>query len=845
MTTVMNSVQPAAPSEGAERILQSERIGTLRHFGRWIDVAGICAAALAALAFWPETAHARVVAWLIWICAVSGLRLAMSWTYGWFVLTEPGRKTWQDLFLLVSVGLGFLWGMGGWIFFKPDSTVHQIALTALLATMALLPAIVLSTHRIVYLSYLAAVFTPVIMRLLIAFDYEGILITLLSLTMVTVFWLLADEGGREILANLRYRLAYREVRGRLSDEVSTRTRIEARFHGEEDRTRHRESKLLEIATDARVTGGNLRAACELMSEHSMRATGCSRVSIWFMSKNETLLRCVHAYENGKHTTRVFLDIDRDDAKKIFGELGHTRGLAIRDVRHSAFVSAAWQNYFTAHGTAGALFVPFRDHPAVMGVILHEWNIGNRESMPGDMAFASALADSMSVAIHAAQRNAAEEEMRRLATLDQLTHLPNRTAFIDRLNQAIARAARRHEPLALLFVDVDRFKTINDSLGHDVGDQVLQVIGQRLQKCVRAGDVVARLGGDEFMVLMEGCDNPKAVTFTAERIVASLSSPVKAGGVDLYPGCSVGISMYPQDGVDQAGLLKSADMAMYRAKERGRNRFEFFTSDLQVAASLRMSHENALRGALERHEFVLHYQPQFDALKGGIYGVEALLRWEHPTQGTIPPAQFIPLAEEMGLIVPLGEWALREACRQMKAWQDATGNRRLQVSVNLSVRQFSFGSLVEMVKNALAASGLPPATLKLEITESALMSDIENNLQLLADLKLLGIRIALDDFGKEHSSMTYLKRLPIDVIKIDRDFVRGTTENSFDPAIIHCLLALADRLRIKAVAEGVETPAQLAFLKKEGCRYMQGYLFSPPLPANECGRLLTRELDLAV
>ena len=844
MPTAMNAV-PVEDQPSTERILHSERIGVLRHFGRWIDVAGMCAATLAALAFWSETPHNRVIAWFIWITAVSALRLVMSWTYSYFVFTESGRKTWQDLFLLVSIGIGILWGMGGWIFFKPDSMVHQIALTALLATMAALPAIVLSTHRQIYLSYLAVLFAPMVMRLLTVFDVGGILITLLSLTMITVLWLLADEGGREIFANLRIRLAYRETREELESEVTSRAHYQMRAENAADRTRRKESKLMEIALDPRITGGDLRGACELISEYSGHATGCGRVSIWFMNKEKTILRCAHVYQAGKHASKAFLDIETSASKGLFERLAKSRAIAIRDVKRDPMLSSVWEKYFRVVYTSAALFVPFRNGNGLHGIILHEWKRPGKDWTPGDMELASALADSLTVAIHAAERNAADAEMRQLATVDQLTHLPNRAAFLERLNQAIARASRRNEKLTLLFVDVDRFKTINDSLGHHVGDQVLQEIALRLGKCVRTGDNVARLGGDEFMVLMENCDDANAISFTCERIITALSSAISVGSTDVHPGCSIGISIYPQDGSDQAALLKNADIAMYRAKERGRNGFEFFTQDMQAKALLRMSQENALRWALERHEFKLCYQPQFDTRKGGIYGVEALLRWEHPEFGVIPPADFIPLAEEMGLIVPIGRWVLREACRQMKSWQDAAHNPRLQISVNLSPRQFSKGGLVEMVKEALNATGLKPSTLKLEITESVLMQDIDSNLQLLDELKLLGVRIALDDFGKEHSSMTYLKRLPIDVIKIDRDFVKGIGMNSFDPAIIHCLLALADKLRIKAVAEGVETTEQLAFLKQEGCRYVQGFLFSPPLGAQECGRLLCKELDLAV
>ena len=805
----------------------------------------LCAVVLAGFAFWGVRPANIMVTWLSCAIGVSLVRLFMSWTYRWFVLTELGRKTWQDTFMTVTLVLGGLWGLAGWLFFVPDSDVHEVALIALLAAVAALPAFALATHRHIYVSYITVLFGPLLVKLVASFSFQGVAMTLVSVAMLSVMWLMVDEGGREILANLRYRIAYREARGKLASEVTTRTQYETRFHAAAEIKRKTDAGLLEVALDPRITGGDLRGACQLISERSAAATGAARVSIWFTSLNGRVLRCVHVYKKGKHLTKAFRDMNMADSAVLLADLQGSRAVILRNAQRDLRVSAPWRRYFESHRSAAVLMVPFRNGHGLGGVILHEWPEGGTTRPVDGLDFATSIGDSMTVALHSAERNTAEAEMRKLATLDQLTRLPNRNAFIARLDQAIAAAHRKNRKLALLFIDVDHFKTINDSLGHHVGDEVLREIARRLVKCVRAEDVVARLGGDEFMVLMENCDDPASITFTCERIISSLSSAIHAGDTDLHAGCSIGISVYPQDGEDQAALFRNADMAMYRAKERGRNGFQFFTADMQTRAVQRLSRENALRWALERHEFVLHYQPQFDAEKGGIYGVEALVRWEHPELGTIPPAEFIPLAEDMGLVAPIGRWVLREACRQVRAWQQQSGNPALQVAVNLSVRQFTQGMLVAMVKEALAASGLPPATLKLEITESLLMQDIDANIQTLEDLKLLGVRVALDDFGKEHSSMTYLKRLPVDVIKIDRDFVKGIGANAFDPAIIHCLLALADRLRIKAVAEGVETREQLDFLRAEGCRYMQGYVFSPPLTADACNRLLCRELDLAV
>ena len=844
MVAVVQSKAPAS-ADTVERLLQAERTGAIRHFGRWIDLAMLCAVALVSLAFWGARPTHIMVTWLGCTIGVALVQLVMSWTYGWFVLTEAGRKTWQDTFMTVTLVLGALWGLAGWLFFAQDSAVHEVALIALLAAVAALPALALATHRHIYVSYLALLFGPLLVKLVASFSFQGMAMTLVSVVMLSVMWLMVDEGGREILANLRYRVAYREARGKLANEITTRTNFQTQIRATVERKRQTDAGLLEVALDPRITGGDLLGACQLISERSAAATGAVRVSIWFTSLSGRVLRCVHVFKKGKHVTKVLRDMDMAASAVLLAELQNSRAVILRNAQRDLRVSAPWRKYFASHGSGAALMVPFRNGHGLGGVILHEWAEGWTTRPMEGLDFASSIGDSMTVALHSAERNTAEAEMRKLATVDQLTLLPNRNAFIERLEQAIAGARRKNQKLALLFIDVDRFKTINDSLGHHVGDEVLHEIARRLVKCVRTEDVVARLGGDEFMVLIENCDDPASITFTCERIISSLSSAIHAGATDLHPGCSIGISTYPQDGADQATLLKNADMAMYRAKERGRNGFQFFTGDMQAQVLQRLSREHALRGALERNEFVVHYQPQFDAEKGGIYGVEALVRWQHPQLGAVPPAEFIPLAEDMGLIVPIGRWVLRESCRQVKAWQQRCGNAGLQVAVNLSVRQFTQGELVAMVKEVLAATGFNPATLKLEITESVMMQDIDSNLQMLDELKLMGVRVALDDFGKEHSSMTYLKRLPVDVIKIDRDFIKGIGTNAFDPAIIHCLLALADRLRIKVVAEGVETREQLDFLRAEGCRYVQGYLFSPPLTAAACTRLLCQELDLAV
>jgi diguanylate cyclase (GGDEF)-like protein len=400
-------------------------------------------------------------------------------------------------------------------------------------------------------------------------------------------------------------------------------------------------------------------------------------------------------------------------------------------------------------------------------------------------------------------------------------------------------------MALLFIDVDRFKSVNDSLGHNVGDQLLYQIGQRLLECVRTSDTVARLGGDEFTVIIEDCNEPQSVTLTCERILSSLSESVLLEGTEVNLGASIGVSMYPSDGTTVQALLQNADSAMYKAKDRGRNNYQFFTQDMHAKAMQRLSSENALRRALKHNEMVLHYQPQFDIKEGGIVGVEALVRWQDPEIGLVPPGEFIQLAEETGLIVPLGQWVLEEACRQVGIWYKSSRAKRLHVAVNLSVRQFTMQNLKRVVEDALLSSGLPPSALQFEITESLIMQDVKASIRILEDLKSLGVRIALDDFGTGHSSLMYIKHLPVDIIKIDRAFVQGIAVNEYDAAIARVILTLADRLKFRVIAEGVETVEQMKALVAEGCHLMQGFLFSPPLPAEQCDRLLRGAPDLEI
>ena len=435
-----------------------------------------------------------------------------------------------------------------------------------------------------------------------------------------------------------------------------------------------------------------------------------------------------------------------------------------------------------------------------------------------------------------ERKRAEDMIRHLAFHDALTGLPNRALFEDRIAVALAQAHRNHQRLAVMSLDLDRFKLINDTLGHAAGDQVLKSAGERLLRHVREGDSVARMGGDEFMVLLPGAIGAEHGAKIADKIIAAFRLPFQTGVGTFHATASIGMSFYPDDSEDAETLVQNADAAMYRAKELGRNTYQLYTPAMNLKASERLALERDLRRALERDEFVVHYQPQVQVGSGQIVGTEALLRWQHPSRGLVLPGEFIPLAEETGLIVPLGEWVLRRSCRQVKAWQEA-GLPPLRLAVNISMRQFQQPNFVDVIAQVLQETGLDPHFLELEITESIAMRDTDSTVQVLRKLRDMGIRISIDDFGTGYSSLKYLKDLPIHTLKIDQSFMRDLTSDPHGATIATNIIAMGHSLNLNVIAEGVETQAQLAFLKHQQCDEFQGYLLARPMPAQALERML--------
>jgi diguanylate cyclase (GGDEF)-like protein/PAS domain S-box-containing protein len=430
----------------------------------------------------------------------------------------------------------------------------------------------------------------------------------------------------------------------------------------------------------------------------------------------------------------------------------------------------------------------------------------------------------------------EQQLAHMATHDPLTNLPNRVLCVDRLKQAIVEAERRECMVGVLFLDLDGFKVINDTHGHETGDQLLKAVAKRLSACVRSVDTIARVGGDEFIIVLPEVCHEQDVAQVAQRTLDGFMTPFRVEGHEFFMTASVGITLFPLDDREVNNLLKNADIAMYTAKERGRNRYQFYTPSLNERVSKRLTMERDLRRALDREQFTIHYQPEINVTSNRIVGIEALVRWEHPERGLVPPSDFIALAEETGLIVPLGEWVLLRACAQNRCWQ-AAGFPALKVAVNISGRQFRQHNLISIITRILKETALDSSFLEIEITEGALMDDEETSLRMLRGIRDMGVGVTIDDFGTGYSSLSYLRRFPIGAIKIASTFVRDIASHKSNGAVASAIIAMAQNLRLSVVAEGVETEEQLVYLRSRKCDRMQGYYFSKPLPAREFASLL--------
>jgi diguanylate cyclase (GGDEF)-like protein len=511
---------------------------------------------------------------------------------------------------------------------------------------------------------------------------------------------------------------------------------------------------------------------------------------------------------------------------------------------TAFSDHTWTDIVRRLGLSDRLLVlrkPF-DKIEVLQLassLSRKWGLHRKQQADMDMLERRVQERTHELSQALTEREAYSNKLQYQATHDALTGLANRELLHDSLSRAIAYAVRYGHPVWVVFLDLDHFKTVNDMLGHKAGDVFLNAIAQRLRTAVRETDTVARLGGDEFVLILPGPAEGNLFMGSLQRIMDVIAQPIHIEDREFSLSCSVGVAVFPDDGKEPEKLIEHADIAMYRAKEIGRNNFQFFTQAMNDRLLERLNLEEALKNAVKREEFVLHYQPQVDLRTGMIAGMEALVRWQHPDLGLVPPIFFIKVAEETGLIVPLGAWVIRAACAQARAWQEA-GLRPLRVAVNLSALQLAHPELVSLVATALRDTGLEPKYLEIEITESSVMANVEYSIGVLRELKALGVHLSVDDFGTGYSSLAYLKKFPIDVLKIDQSFVREMTVDPDDAAIVRSIISLAHSLRLNVIAEGVETGAQLAYLHRHGCDHVQGFHFSRPLAVPDSEDLLRQE-----
>jgi len=537
------------------------------------------------------------------------------------------------------------------------------------------------------------------------------------------------------------------------------------------------------------------------------------------------------------TLRFSTSAQRPEGRGLSGTAFRTGQPSVSNDFQADLRTSHWHG--SATGTKSGAGLPLMVGGKPVGVFL--FLSSERDTFTPDLVeLLRRLAENVSFALQnfdrADEKIRADQQIQYLATHDGLTGLPNRMMFNQLLEQSIKSARRKESKCAVLFIDLDRFKIINDSLGHSVGDALLVEVASRLRSSVRESDVVARLGGDEFVIVLSEIFDSDQIAMVARKVLSGLVSPLNLAGHDCRTTGSIGIAIFPDNGGDAQTLTKNADMAMYLAKEEGKNDFRFYSPVIKSQSIERLMLESSLRHALELNQFALHYQPKIEAATGQINGVDALLRWRHPDLGDLPPMKFIPLAEETGLIIPIGRWVLRTACAQNMAWQ-RQGLPVISMAVNLSPRQFQDDHLLRDVDDALKETGMPAHLLQLEITESMVMQNVARAIKLLDEIQDRGVRLAIDDFGTGYSSMSLMKQFPIDTIKIDRSFVRDLAENPQDRAIATAIINMGKALGLTVVAEGVETTEQDAFLRGHSCDELQGFLFSKPVPADDIPLLL--------
>lgn len=829
----------------------AERVNLVFAGSLWTHVLFLLVAGLLAIQFFDSSAPEVVFWWAAAVALVEISRMLLASSFNRNSIPSDQALAWLNRARVASLMTAVAWATTALLFFPVDSVVNQLSLAVLLLGCVALGMPNLSRDFVSFVPLVALTSMALAGQFFLLAELHAWIAGGTCIAVGALLLLHAWRMQQETIESLRMRFAYADIAEEFDTEVTTRINAENTLRRGERRGRKQSYILLDLAKEDAISSGDLPRALHVITSKAAQAIRCTRISVWLCEPDYSEFRCVHVYDNGYHDASPDLRLQTGNNAHLYKRLERMRTFAIDDAVEDRRVQDFQKTYIQPYKITSVLGAPFRHGGKVRGVIVHEHVGGQRNWSRDERMFCSSLADFIALAISASGRQQVQEQLRQMANYDRLTGLPNRTMFHDRLRHAMSKARRANRQIALLFVDVDRFKAVNDSLGHAIGDRVLRTIAKRLGRCVRNSDTVARLGGDEFTVILEELEEIDTVIHVTERIISMVAERILIGDSEIQLTCSVGIAHYPTDATDAETLLQNADTAMYRAKKNGRNRYQFFTADMHAQALSRLERESEIRKAVSRNQFVLHYQPLLDVNTGEMLGVEALIRWQHPQLGLLTPAEFIPLAEEIGLIDSIGEWVIKTACMQAMEWYTQF-DRRFHMAINLSVGQFKVRTVPGLIREVLAETGLPPELLLLEITESLAMEEAEQTLSLLEELRSIGCRLALDDFGTGNSSLSYLKKFPVDIIKVDRSFVKDLDTDEHNAAIARATIGLANSLGLQTIAEGVETEQQRDWLKSEGCEIMQGFLFSPPLPPDEIPgwfkrptRLVTRKKGKAV
>jgi len=815
--------------------VRAEMIKRLFTYGFPSHIASIPGAILVAILMSAVVSWNTSLGWAIALITSELLRVIACLLFFHYRGHVSRPRMWFALFLSGALLSAAIWGAGGVLLFPEGHAEYQIIMALILVAVAGISLPLLAPAFWLYMVTMGLILLPILLMLLMSASslsqIAAVLIGLSALVLV----LAARRINWDQTESVAARHSFASAAESLRQEVDERRRIESELRRRETTNQRRKLILMELARHPVIAEGDLALALGEVAQAVARGLAVTRVSVWFLSPNNARFDCRLILDGDRldDSPALSLDVRLDqDSRQEFERI---RTLVVPDVRNHAHAGLYWADYFRDTGIQSILAAPFRRDGRVRGFLMAESRI-QRFWTEDDDSFISSSVDFVSLAMAASDRRKAQHRLREMATLDGLTRLPNRNAFHEFITQSIKSAQREGSRLGLLFVDLDRFKAVNDSLGHHAGDVVLQEMSQRLLDSLRDGDWVARLAGDEFTVIVHDLESLETLRGIANRVRKSLIQPMVLDKTEITLTCSIGIAIYPDDAEDSERLLQSADAAMYEAKKEGRNRYAFFTPELRERAVRRLSLDNELRRAVDDQEFILHYQPIVRSDTGAMVGVEALVRWQRADGQMVSPGEFIPLAEETGLVVPIGEWVLNEALRQLGEW-DRNHDSRLTVSVNFSMVQCRHGGLPAMVDRALNRNGMDSERLVAEVTESDVLVGQQQYQAVFDRLRERGVRVAMDDFGTGSSSLGQLKRLPVDILKLDRSFVRDITTASQDEAITRAAITMADALGLSVIAEGVEMPGQRDLLVHAGCRLMQGFYFSRPRQAEDISRLL--------